>query len=147
MNKNKIIDYAIALTRIYLALFFLISGLNKINHLNEFAQSIENYRILPIGFVNIFAIIFPWLEVISGGLLLIGVFIKENSSIILGLLVIFTLAVASAYFRGININCGCSTTLVDQKVGLLKIIENIALLIVAFINFKLPDQILRLLKI
>lgn len=147
MNKEKIINYAIALTRIYLALYFLLSGLDKINHLNEFAQSIENYKMLPISTVNIFAVIFPWIEVVSGALLLLGVFIKENSAIILGLLIIFTVAVISAYTREINIDCGCQATLGSQKVGILKIVENISLMIVAFASFKLHAQILRFLKV
>lgn len=146
MNKNKIIDYIIALTRIYLALVFFISGLDKASDLAAFAQSIENYKLIPIQYVNILAVIIPWIELISGGLLLLGIYIKENSSIILSLLIIFTISVFSAYLRGLNIDCGCQGTAAGQKVGLLKIVENVFLIIVAILSIKNPRQVLTFLK-
>ena len=142
MNKNKIIDYAIALTRIYLALVFILSGLDKINDLSTFAQSIENYRILPVSIINIVSIIIPWVELVTGGLLLLGFYIKENSTIILTLLVIFTLSIISAVLRNLDIDCGCQGSFDGQKVGLYKIIENVALMVVAILSIKIPKQVL-----
>lgn len=146
MNKNKIIDYAIALTRIYLALVFILSGLDKINDLNTFAQSIENYRILPVSIVNIVSIIIPWVELVAGALLLLGFYIRENSTIILSLLVIFTLSVISAVLRNLDIDCGCQGSFDGQKVGLVKIIENVALMVVAILSINIPNQVLVLIK-
>lgn len=146
MNKEVIINYLIAITRIYLSLIFIISGLDKINDLATFAQSIENYRILPSYFVNIFAAIIPWIEVVSGGLLLLGIFIKENSAIILTMLTIFTVAILSAVIRDLDIDCGCQGTYDGQKVGLLKIIENVSLLVIAILSIKFPKQVLTFLK-
>ena len=146
MTRNKIIEYAIALTRIYLAIVFILSGLDKINDLNTFAQSIENYRILPIGIVNIIAIVIPWIELIAGVLLLLGFYIKENSTIILSLLVLFTLSVISAILRNLDIDCGCQGTYEGQKVGILKIIENGALIIVAILSIKNPKQVFVFIK-
>lgn len=146
MNKNKIVEYAIAFTRIYLALVFILSGLDKINDLTTFAQSIENYRILPIGIVNIIAIIIPWLELVAGGLLLLGFYIKENSTIILSLLIVFTISVISAVLRNLDIDCGCQGTSDGQKVGMLKIIENVSLMIVAILNIMRPKQLFVFIK-
>ena len=146
LNKKTIIEYTIAITRLYLALVFILSGLDKINDLNSFAQSIENYRLFPIYIVNIFAIIIPWIELVAGGLLLLGIFVKENSVIISTLLIVFTIAVISAVLRGLDIDCGCRGTMDGQKVGLLKIIENLALLIVAYLSIRFPKQVLSLLK-
>ena len=125
MNKEKVINYLIALTRIYLALVFIVSGLDKINNLDAFAISIENYRLFPTQIINIFAITIPWIELISGAFLLLGIYIKENSIIIASLLVVFTTAVIIAVARGLDIDCGCQGTFDGQKVGLLKIIENV----------------------
>ena len=146
MNKNIIIDYLISFTRIYLALVFILSGIDKVNDLNAFAQSIENYKIFPIYLVNIFAIIVPWIELVTGGLLLIGLFIKENAFIISSLLIVFTLAVLSAILRDLDIECGCRGTFDGQKVSFLKIIENISLLIVAFLSYRFPKQALTFIK-
>ena len=146
MTKKQIIDYAIAITRIYLALVFILSGLDKINDLSGFAQSIENYRLLPISVVNIFAIIIPWIEVVAGGLLLVGIYIRENSIIIFTLLLVFTISIASAVLRNLDIDCGCQGTFDGQKVGMLKIIENTALIIVSILSIKLPKQVLTFVK-
>ena len=124
LNKKTIIAYIIAITRLYLALVFILSGLEKINDLSSFAQSIENYRIFPVYVVNLFAIIIPWIEVISGGLMFVGIYIRENSAIISTLLIIFTIAIISAVMRGLDIECGCKGTFDGQKVGIIKILEN-----------------------
>ena len=146
MTKKQIIDYAIAITRIYLALLFILSGLDKINDLSGFAQSIENYKLLPISVVNILAIIIPWFEVVAGGLLLVGIYIRENSIIIFTLLLVFTISIASAVMRNLDIDCGCQGTFDGQKVGMLKIIENTALIIVSILSIKLPKQVLTFVK-
>lgn len=146
MNKQKIINYLIALTRLYLGVYFILSGLGKINNLEYFANSIENYRIFPIVIINILAVTIPWIELISGSLLLLGIFVRENSIIIATLLFLFTLAVISAVIRNLNIDCGCSGTIDGQKVGFLKIIENVALFIVSLVSIKFPSQVMRFVK-
>ena len=146
MNKETILNYAIAITRIYLALVFILSGLDKINDLTTFSQSIENYKILPIFIVNIVAIFIPWLELVAGGFLLLGICIKENSTIILTLIVVFTLGIISAIMRNLDIDCGCQGTFDGQKVGFLKIIENIALIVIAYLSIRIPKQVLTFIK-
>ncbi|MCB9209900.1 MAG: DoxX family membrane protein [Ignavibacteriales bacterium] len=146
MNKKQIINYLIAITRIYLALVFILSGLDKINNLEAFAVSIENYKILPIESINIIAIVIPWMELVAGALLLIGLYIKENSLIITTLLLIFTVAIISAIARNLDIDCGCQGTFDGQKVGTLKLIENFSLMIVGYLSIKFPKQVLTYIK-
>ncbi|MCB0730556.1 MAG: DoxX family membrane protein [Ignavibacteriae bacterium] len=146
MNKKQIINYLIAITRIYLALVFILSGLDKINNLEAFAVSIENYKILPIETINIIAIVIPWIELVAGALLLIGLYIKENSLIITTLLLIFTVAIISAIARNLDIDCGCQGTFDGQKVGTLKLIENFSLMIVGYLSIKFPKQVLTYIK-
>lgn len=146
MSKQKTINYIIAITRLYLAVYFILSGLGKINNLEYFANSIENYRLFPLVLINILAITIPWIELISGSLLLLGVFVKENSIIIATLLFLFTIAVFSAVIRNLNIDCGCHGTVDGQKVGLLKIIENVFLFILALVSIKFPSQEMRFVK-
>jgi len=146
MNKTTVINYSIAIVRIYLALVFILSGLDKINDLQTFSNSILNYKILPIYVVNLLVIVIPWIEVITGSFLLLGIYIKENSLIIFSLLVVFTLAIFSAVIRGLDIECGCMGAIDGRKVGLLKIIENLALTIIAFLGIKFPKQVLTFIK-
>jgi uncharacterized membrane protein YphA (DoxX/SURF4 family) len=72
----------------------------------------------------------PWLELISGMMLIFGIKLKANSIITGGLLIIFIIAVFSAMMRGLNINCGCFSNKITI-VGWNKILENTGLLLLA----------------
>lgn len=127
--KNLITNRKLLLTfRIVVGLVFIFAGIEKIADPDSFAESIENYKILPLAFVNFIAISIPWLELMTGMLLVFGISVKENSIIIGSLLILFVVLVASAVLRGLDIECGCFGTLDGQKVGLRKIAENIILL-------------------
>ncbi|MCP5064676.1 MAG: DoxX family membrane protein [Ignavibacteriae bacterium] len=146
MNKATIINYTIAIIRLYVALVFILSGLDKINDLSTFSDAIENYKLLPLTLVNIVSIIIPWIEVVAGTMLLLGIFIKENSIIIFSMLSIFTLAIFIALLKGLNIDCGCQGTSLGQQIGIWKLIENIALLIGTYLGIYFPRQKLTFLN-
>ena len=126
--ENK---YLLLASRIILGLVFIFAGAEKISDPDHFAAAISNYRIFPIFTLNLIAITLPWLEVVAGSFLLFGVSIKENSIIIGTLMLVFTMLVLIALLRGLDINCGCFGTHEAQKVGLLKILENIGLLLLS----------------
>ncbi|MBU2494817.1 MAG: DoxX family membrane protein [Bacteroidetes bacterium] len=126
--RNK---YLLLVSRIILALIFVFAGIEKISNPEQFAVSISNYRIFPVISLNIIAITLPWLEVITGVLLLFGVAVKENSAVIGTLMILFTVFVFTAMLRGLDIDCGCFATSDGQKVGLIKILENIGLILLS----------------
>ncbi|MEI6085379.1 MAG: MauE/DoxX family redox-associated membrane protein [Verrucomicrobiota bacterium] len=117
--------------RLGLGGFFIYAGVEKIIDPAGFAKSIGNYKMLPLDGVNLLAITLPWIEVLGGGLLAIGVWRRGNALLIAGLLIVFIVAVGSAMHRGLNIECGCTGTVGGQKVGFTKIFENLGLLAVA----------------
>ena len=53
------------------------------------------------------AIYLPWLEVLAGAALVIGEGVAGASLIVIQLMAIFTVALASAWWRGLDISCGC----------------------------------------
>lgn len=132
MKKIISNEYFLFVSRTFIAFIFIFSGIEKIGDLQNFSYAITNYKLLPVSLVNIFAISLPWLELTAGLLLLFGVCVKENSAVISALLLIFIVAVAISIMRGLNIDCGCFGTAGGQKVGLIKIGENILLLILCF---------------
>ena len=79
--------YFLFLVRIILAFIFIYAGMQKIVDPDAFAISISNYRLLPISALNFFAITLPWIEIIAGILLMFGISVKENSTIIFSMLV------------------------------------------------------------
>ena len=127
MKKIFSNKYLLLLLRIFLSFIFIYAGIEKISNPGDFAQAIANYKMLPVSFVNIIALTLPWIEVISGILLLFGVSVKENSFIVTVLLGIFILAIAISLFRGLDISCGCFGTKLGTKVGITKVLENVGL--------------------
>lgn len=124
--------YLLLLIRIFLAFIFIYAGVEKISNPSAFSQAIANYKLLPIGLVNIFALGLPWIEVISGILLLFGILVKENSFIISLLLAVFIGAIIISLARGLDITCGCFGTINGSKIGVIKILENLGLFILGF---------------
>lgn len=116
-------------SRSVFAFVFIFAGIEKIINPADFSISIQNYRLLPLYTVNFIAITLPWLELVSGILLLFGNYNKENTAILCSLLVIFTFLIIISMIRGLNIDCGCFGSTMSQKAGWGKIIENFFLLL------------------
>ena len=128
MNKLLRNKYLLFLFRVIVGFVFIYAGILKISDPAGFSDAIKNYDLLPLSFVNIFAIILPWIEVVAGLFLLFGISVKENSFIISAMLVVFILGIVISLGRGLNIDCGCFGTSSGTKVGIIKLVENIILL-------------------
>jgi len=100
----------IALLRVALGAVFIVASFDKIQNPEAFATTIANYRLLPYTVINGIAIVLPWLEVVTGTLLVLGVWIRANTMIAWGLLLVFSVAIFQALVRGLDISCGCFTT-------------------------------------
>ncbi|MFN3871946.1 MAG: MauE/DoxX family redox-associated membrane protein [Ignavibacterium sp.] len=127
MKKIFSNQYFLLISRIIIAIVFIYAGAEKISDPKGFSQAIYNYRLFPIETINFLAITLPWLELVSGILLLFGVSVKENAAIIGTLLFVFIIAVAISMIRGLDIDCGCFGK--GTPVGWRKIGENTLLLI------------------
>lgn len=132
--------YLFGTAKFAIGLVFIFAGIEKIAEPAIFSDSIANYKLLPLAAVNIFAIAIPWIEVISGILLIFDKYVKENAFIFNSLMILFTLMVLIAVLRGLDINCGCYGTAAAQKVGLEKILENIGLIIIGLYVFFFADN-------
>ena len=73
----------------------------------EFAHDINNYRILPWIVSVALAFYLPWLEIFCGLGLVFRVLYRGALSILIALIVVFTLATIAAKVRGLDITCGC----------------------------------------
>jgi len=99
--------YLILAIRLVLGFVFIYASIDKIAHPGEFAQSIYNYRMLPHWAINLMALVMPWLELMCGALIALGVFLRGSSFMIGVMLGVFIIAISSALVRGLDISCGC----------------------------------------
>jgi uncharacterized membrane protein YphA (DoxX/SURF4 family) len=102
--------YFFVVSRLLLGGIFIAAAAGKIVHPAEFAKVIHNYQILPDSFINIAAIVLPWLEALLGALLAAGVWLPGAVALANLLLLCFFSALVFNLARGINVHCGCFST-------------------------------------
>jgi uncharacterized membrane protein YphA (DoxX/SURF4 family) len=100
----KFIVFAI---RLLLGTLLLYGGLGAIGRPFDFLASVNAYRMTgPLSGVVVAALL-PWLEVVSAICLLSGVLIDGAFFGAILLTASFTVAIGSAWSRGLSISCGC----------------------------------------
>ncbi len=93
--------------RMVLGGIFIWAGADKIFHPAAFAQAIYNYQILPGGSINLTALILPWVEVLLGAFLVLGVWLPGAVALANVLLLVFLGALVFNMARGLDVHCGC----------------------------------------
>lgn len=99
--------YIVLIARVVVGGLFVYAAVTKIPDPAGFAESIRNYGILPVELSNLAGIILPWIEVLAGFGLIVGVWTRASALITTCLLFVFALAVTYAYWIGLDISCGC----------------------------------------
>ncbi|MEA2006376.1 MAG: MauE/DoxX family redox-associated membrane protein [Acidobacteriota bacterium] len=112
MIRNK---YVLYFFRIIVGGVFIWAGVLKIIDPLGFAQSIANYRLFPVWMAFFLALVIPWIELICGVLLILGLFPRTSSLVLSLFLFAFIVLISSAILRGLNIDCGCFGSF-SQKV-------------------------------
>lgn len=107
---------------------FCYTGYLKLFHVNEFAEAVLAYRLLPLALVGVVAAVVPVLELSAGGFLALGL-LRRSCLMVLALLTgIFLLALLITMARGLKIDCGCGLFF-DRQVGLVPILEDVVILL------------------
>lgn len=94
-------------SRFILGGVFVFAGIEKLFSSREFAQIVVNYRILPDWAAVQTAYFLPWLEVVLGGLLIAGVFVRKAAFAVAFLLIVFIAALTIKLISGRLGACGC----------------------------------------
>jgi len=86
---------------------FIYAGVIKVLDPVQFANDIDNYKILPWPVSVALAFYLPWLEILCGLGLIFRFLYRGALSILTALILVFTLATVTAKVRGLDITCGC----------------------------------------
>jgi len=129
------------LARLVLGGMFIYMGWAKIFDPVDFLKLIREYRMFPDGgffLLNLTAVVLPWIEVLCGVLLILGVGLRGSALLLLVMLVGFTIVVAvraigiyqaqDIAFCAIKFDCGCGAG--EQNIC-LKLPENVGLSLLA----------------
>ncbi len=110
INVLKIHHILSIIIRFILGAIFIAAGIPKIIDTASFAGVVYNYQLLPDMFISVFSITLPWLEVIIGGLLIMGIWMPGTVIFYNLLMVAFIGALSFNAARGLDISCGCFST-------------------------------------
>jgi putative oxidoreductase len=123
-NKMSVQRYLALAFRVYIGALFIYASMYKINYTAEFAETIASYQLMPYWAVNSAAIVLPWIELISGILLIAGIRLRSAALIIVFLLVLFIGALAINIIRGANIGCGCFHSM-EETINWLTVLRDL----------------------
>ena len=128
-NKNTLF-----VLRLIIGLIFIIASADKIMEPLKFKAILYEYNILPEIFVPLFTVIFPWIELLCGLMLILNIYAQSNALICMGSLFMFTIAISLNLYDGIIHECGCFNLLgINEDISLVTILRD-----VIFILFTIP---------
>jgi uncharacterized membrane protein YphA (DoxX/SURF4 family) len=93
--------------RSIVGVIFIAASIDKILKPAAFAQMIFNYQILPDAFINVTVIVLPWVELVLGSLLVLGLLFPGTVVLANLLLLAFFGSLLFNLARGLDIHCGC----------------------------------------
>lgn len=107
MTRARALDLLGLLARLVLGGALLVAGGLKVGNPRGSARAVQAYEVLPFEVAEYVGIALPWIEVIVGALLVLGLFVRVNALIGTLLMAVFVVGIAQAWARGLTIDCGC----------------------------------------
>ncbi|MDX6241704.1 MAG: hypothetical protein QOG10_6528 [Kribbellaceae bacterium] len=121
--------------RLVLGAVMLLAGALKINDPEAAAQAVRAYKLLPSALEAPVGWGLPFLEVAIGLLLVVGFGVRAAGLAAGVFMVVFIVAVSSAWARGLAIDCGCfgggGQVAPGQTQYLQEILRDVGLLVLA----------------
>lgn len=137
-KKPCVLSYVALPLRFVIGGLFLLAAYNKLfveNGPQVFSSSVKAFKTVdpqttPLLFqLAVFGT--PWIEIVAGIALVLGLWTRAAASVLAALLVVFIALITSVIFRDIDTKCGCFGKLspfCGDQVGVCNIIQNTILL-------------------
>ncbi len=123
--------------RLVFGSIFVAASADKILHPGAFAQVVYNYQILPDSAVNLVAILLPWLELVLGLLMLLGLWLPGALILANLLLISFSASLAFNLIRGLDVHCGCFSSSATSHASVwIYVLRDVAFLILGGYLFR-----------
>jgi uncharacterized membrane protein YphA (DoxX/SURF4 family) len=95
------------LARLGLAAVWFVAGASKVGDLAGSGRAVAAYRVMPVEAARVVGAALPFVELALGVLLLLGLATRLATAVSAVLLSVFIVGIASAWARGLSIDCGC----------------------------------------
>jgi uncharacterized membrane protein YphA (DoxX/SURF4 family) len=129
--------------RLTLGVVWLVAGASKVGDLAASGRAVAAYRLFPYDVAAFLGAALPFVEIAIGVLLVLGLATRFSAVVSGVLLLAYIAGIASAWARGLRIDCGCfggggDLTGDEQPRYVSETIRDIALLAVAAFLAALP---------
>lgn len=136
---EKVRFAAFHISRLLLAAVFIYAGIVKLYDPEAFYESIMAYRLLPAWGAYISAYFLPPLEILLGLGLFLRRYLKISALAIIFLNIVFIAVMGSAWFRGLDISCGCFGS-DASSIYAYDIMRDIAFIILGIFLLSCPEK-------
>ena len=125
--------YVVLAARLLIGGMFVYASIYKVFDPAGFAVSIRNYMIIPASWSNIVALTLPWIEIVAGAFLILGVHVRPSALLTTGMLGVFLGAIIYAFSIGLDIDCGCFSSAATSggRIGLIHIARDASLFLIS----------------
>lgn len=106
-RSARVVPWVSTAARLLLAGVFLAAGGLKVVDPQSSISAVQAYELLPTGAAVLVGWALPFVEIVLGLLLAVGVFTRVLAVASAVLLALFIAGVLSAAARGLSIDCGC----------------------------------------
>lgn len=107
MSRARWRDHVGLVARVVLGVVLLVAGGLKIGNPLGSARAVQAYDVMPFEVAKYIGYALPWLEIVLGLLIVLGLFTRV-SALLGGLLMLaFVVGISQAWARGLTIDCGC----------------------------------------
>jgi len=92
--------YISLLLRLLVGGIFVVSSISKFPLHSKFVEVVQSYQLLPDPMATAYALALPWIELLIGSYLVLGILIKPSTVVTILLSISFLVANISAIVRG-----------------------------------------------
>ncbi|HYN30508.1 MAG TPA: MauE/DoxX family redox-associated membrane protein [Dermatophilaceae bacterium] len=106
-GRGRWLDVVGLLARLVLGGALLVAGLLKVGKPLTAERAVQAYELFPYELAGLIGRSLPFVEIVLGVLLVLGLFTRVTALVSTLLMVAFIAGIASAWARGLTIDCGC----------------------------------------
>lgn len=103
-RRTGVIEWGL---RLFIGCTFIFASWHKIVSPDQFATILYGYAVFPPQFINVIAIIMPFLELVCGITVITGLLKRSGLLLINAMLVGFIFLISFNLIRGHEFDCGC----------------------------------------
>lgn len=138
----KVLDIVVLVLRLAIGLVFAVAGALKIGNFDVLASQIAGFQLLPQVVTAPLALLLPFVELLLGAYLIIGLFTRYVAAFASFQLFVFAAAIASAVVRGLSASCGCFGPSDQTVTSWPEVARDVALAVVAaFVAWRAPGAL------